>query len=394
MVALAAFGDDPEKIDVILPPGDPQEMLGSVQTKPGFHVYGLSFFYSYPPDTLETLPDQPANTLVEVATPYCFHVPSDMPFELDDGEDRVYFASKKVWTRWAEGSSDADFHSPTHTLFHNKTQIQSPNFPQDLDLGPDPICTGTNMEADRDKKGLYRYSLVRMHVDTDYPATSFKTSSIDKSVISDLVERALGWINRFIDVYRFVTKTPHVQRLPSVHVRKIFFRERNAGVYGASFGHGVRTAMMNRSGSDLKTLDSLLRNRDEIPPWELLFLDAQASVHNNQFTLAVVNAFQALELALQKFLEERMATQGLASTDVTALLDRTWRTKDRLKDLVPNLTGRKLSTDDAALWNRFCWAYDDVRNKLIHAARALDHAKTETAVNACRDVHQWLDSLP
>ena len=60
---------------------------------------------------------------------------------------------------------------------------------------------------------------------------------------------------------------------------------------------------------------------------------------------------------------------------------------------MPSLSGRRLIDDDRNLWDRFCWAYDDIRNKLIHAARDLDHDKTERAVTACRDVGRWLNAI-
>jgi hypothetical protein len=81
-----------------------------------------------------------------------------------------------------------------------------------------------------------------------------------------------------------------------------------------------------------------------------------------------------------------MTEQGLTAVQIEEQLGKTWRTKERLKDLVPSLAGRRLIIDDQPLWDRFCWAYDDIRNKLIHAARDLDHHKTERAMTACRDV--------
>lgn len=132
---------------------------------------------------------------------------------------------------------------------------------------------------------------------------------------------------------------------------------------------------------------------EEIAPWTLLLLDADASLLNNSFTLAVVNAFQALELQLEDFLEKTMAAQGLTPPQIEDQLGRTWRTKERLKDLVPSLVGRRLIDDDPALWDRFCWAYEDIRNKLIHAARDLDYARTDRAVTACCDVSRWLDAI-
>ena len=88
-----------------------------------------------------------------------------------------------------------------------------------------------------------------------------------------------------------------------------------------------------------------------------------------------------------------MAGQGLSESEIEEKLSKTWRTKERLKDLVPSLAGRRLIDDDRDLWDRFCWAYDDIRNKLIHAARDLDYEKTKRAVAACRDVGQWLDLI-
>jgi hypothetical protein len=36
---------------------------------------------------------------------------------------------------------------------------------------------------------------------------------------------------------------------------------------------------------------------------------------------------------------------------------------------------------------------DDIRNKLIHAARDLDCDKADRAVTACRGVSQWLNAM-
>jgi hypothetical protein len=92
-------------------------------------------------------------------------------------------------------------------------------------------------------------------------------------------------------------------------------------------------------------------------------------------------------------LEKKMTAQGLAVAEIEERLGRIWRTKERLKDLVPSICGRRVIDDDRMLWDRFCWAYDDIRNKLIHSARELDQDRTERAVRACRDVRQWLDTI-
>ena len=394
MRAVASFGDDPTKIEVILPLGDPQVMLTEVTTKPSFQLFGTAFSYSYPDEELAKRPVQPANTLIEMGTPYCFHVPVNAMFELKEAGATSHLVFKKVWTGRSEGSSSADYRSPTHVLYHNKTSIKTPNFPTEPGLGPEPVCTGVNVEAIKDRTGLYRYSLVWMFMDTAYTREILTSKAGAESARSAMIARAVVILNRFIDVYRVVTNAAHIQRLSSVHVRDIFFQEHNIGFHGASFGHGIGTAVMNRPEAELEAISRKIANGEEIPPWDLLFLDAEASLDSNAFTLSVVNAFQALELHLEDYLERRMAIQGLQAAEIEERLYRIWRTKERLKDLVPSLSGRRLIDDDPKLWDRFCWAYDDVRNKLIHAARDLDHDKTDRAMTACRDVSRWLDSIP
>jgi hypothetical protein len=393
MRVVASFGDDPTKIEVILPPGDPQVMLADVATQPNYQLFGTAFSYSYPEEELAKRPAQPANTLIEIGAPYCFHVPVNTMITLTDAKATGHLSFKKVWTDRAEGSSDADYFSPTHVLYHNKTNIKTPNFPTEPKLGPEPICTGTNVEALKDKTGLYRYSLVWIFLDTAYTRQMLTSETGGQSARSEVIARAVAALNRFIDIYRVVTNSAHIQRLASVHVRDIFFQEHNIGFHGASFGHGIGTAIMNCSGTELNEISRKAAVGEEIPPWDLLFLDAEASLETNAFTLAVVNAFQALELRLEDFLEKKMTTQGLAVVDIEERLGRIWRTKERLKDLVPSLSGRRVIDDDPKLWDRFCWAYDDIRNKLIHAARDLDHDRTERAVSACRDVRRWLDGI-
>lgn len=393
MRAIASFGDDPTKIEVILPPGDPQLMLAEVATKPNFQLFGTAFSYSYPEEELAKRPPQPANTLIEIGAPYCFHVPVNSMFEVKQTTANSHLVFKKVWTERAGGSSQADYRSPTHVLYHNKTSIRTPEFPTEPNVGAEPVCTGVNVEALEDRSGIYRYSLVWVFFDTTYTHEQLTSDAGAQSARSEVIARAVDAQNRFIDVYRVVTDNAHIQRLSRVHVRDLFFREHNIGFHGASFGHGISTAIMNRSDAELERIARETASAAEIPPWDLLFLDAEASLETNAFTLSVVSAFQALELRLEGFLDKKMADQGITAAELEGRLSKTWRTKERLKDLGPSLTGHRLIDDDPKLWDRFCWAYDDIRNKLIHAARDLDYDKADRAVRACRDVSQWLNTM-
>ena len=106
----------------------------------------------------------------------------------------------------------------------------------------------------------------------------------------------------------------------------------------------------------------------------------------------MVHAFQALELYLEEFLRVRLAAKGFAETVVENRLNSVWRTKERLKDILREATGHSL-LEERQLWDDFCTVYDQTRNKLIHTARDLDTTRTRKAVQVCRDIIRWLETL-
>jgi hypothetical protein len=388
--AIASFGDDPEKVEVVLPPGDVREMLSQVATKPQFQIYAMGFRYSYPSDVLASLPSWPANTLVEAALPYCFHLPTGIQLKVRlPGVRAASVVLRKVWTDLVESPSEADFYAADRITYHNPTSFQTPTFPEKPELGPVPRCAGVNIERDRDTSGVYRYTRARIFFDTDYPPTFADNQEEFARAEKAVVACALQVVNRLIDVYRLQTASDYIQRLPRIHTTDLFFRAHNVGSHGASFGHGIRSAIMNRSEQEIRGIAELLKSGAELPVPDLLLLDAEASLENNQYTLAVVHGFQALELFLEEFLRGRLAAAGL---DAQSELDTVWRTKDRLRDLVRKATTRSL-LDDRELWDEFCTVYDQTRNRLIHAARDLDTPRTRAAVDVCRKVINWLKSL-
>lgn len=240
MRAVASFGDDPTKIEVIFPPGDPQIMLAQVATKPNVQLFGTALSYSDPADELAKRSAQPASTLIEMGVPYCFHVPDNAMIELKDGDQISHLVFKKVWTGRTEGSSDADYRSPTHVLYHNNTS---------------------------NRAGLYRYSLVRMFFNTAYAREMLTSKVGGETARGEMIARAVAALNRFVDIYRVVTNNAHMQRLSSVYVRDIFMREHNIGFLGASFGRGIGTAVMNRSEAELVAIVRKAATGEEIPPW-------------------------------------------------------------------------------------------------------------------------------
>jgi hypothetical protein len=332
--------------------------------------------------------------MVEVALPYCLHVPNHLACRVvlpKQGTDALVTFCK-YWTENAEGSGTADLFAHDRVTYFSGTTLQTPEFPEKPILGPEPRCKGKNVERDRETAGYFRYSRLRVFFDTRYEGLPQGPKGVFETVQTEVLAKARTIVNRVLDAYRLVTRDDFVQRIGALHVTDLYFAEHNIGVHGADFGHGIRTAIMNRSGREIEEFANILETGRELPVHELLFLDAGAALADSRFLLAVVHAFQALEIFLEGYLREAFARKGLAPGAIDDKLDHTRRTKERLRDLLPEATGRSLR-ENTALWDAFCTCYDTVRNRLIHAAAEIDSDKAGNALAICRQVVDWIAAL-
>jgi hypothetical protein len=62
-----------------------------------------------------------------------------------------------------------------------------------------------------------------MFFDTAYTRQMLTSETGSQSARSQVIARAVAALKRFIDIYRVVTNSAHIQRLSSVHVRDLFF---------------------------------------------------------------------------------------------------------------------------------------------------------------------------
>ena len=272
------------------------------------------------------------------------------------------------------------------------TFLSRDNFPEKRELGPEQPFSGSNLERDRDTSGYFRYTHLAIYFQTDHKDLADAAPEKMDAIENECVEITNAIVNRIIDVYRFVTRESHVQRLGALHIPNLYFPQQNVGVYGLSLGHGIRSAVMNRPRQELITIGDMLDSQADIPVPELLFLDAEAALHTKRFILTVVHSFQALELFLEAFLESKFLAKGLDDAAVSDHLGRFWRTKERLRELLSEATGHTLS-ENSDLWDRFCTIYDQIRNKLIHVGKNIDEQKAKDTLETCRDVMNWVSAL-
>jgi hypothetical protein len=328
-----------------------------------------------------------------VALPYCLHIPNglNLVVSVPGASFGAIVVPQKLWTAAAVGSATADLFTTDRVTYAAPVALKTPKFPEDPEHGPRPGCSGTNLEMDRDTNGQFRYSKLKIFFDTHHQHLGSAPKSEMTAARDEAVGMALKVVNRIIDVYRYVTKEDFVQRLGSIHVTDLYFAHHDVGIHGASFGGGIRDAIMNRTKREIEEIATTLKVQSELPVAELLFLDAQAALSSDRYVLAVIHAFQGLEVFLEEFLYQRFAARGMPPDAIERIVAPR-RTKERLKEVLSQATGHSLA-ENRELWDRFCIVYDQVRNKLIHAAKEIDQHRSQQAVEACLAVHAWLSDL-
>jgi hypothetical protein len=362
-----------------------QELLKRTAVTCNLHLYGLDNVYSQvvPPSPVSA--DAP-NTLIRVNLPYCLYVPTGFRWHvrLDPDGEYIPVVHDKVWTQAAAGSDATDLLCDTSETYHAAVTFNTPNFPQRPEEGPGYRMSGQNVELHDDTTGYFRYS--RLTIYTRTACSDLANREHAAKAIDDLKRLALRIANRIIGVYRFVTGLSYVRTLAQVFVTEIYFLNENIGFSLFTPGLGVRAAMMNRRPAEVEHINEMLASSEPVPAHALLMLDAKASAATQTFIVAVLQAFQALEIFLEAFLRERLRASGTSEAQIDQRLTRCWRTKDRLRDLLKGVIGQSLGELDAGLWNRFCTVADKLRDPAIHHSTEPPPEKVEEAITVCEHI--------
>ncbi len=355
--------------------------------------FGITFVipaYSYAEDVSDLLARHDyGNTLVEVTLPYCLHLPNNHDLVIKLSDDRsVRIILQKIWTERATNSDATDFFHSDKVTYFQKSEWVTPEVPVDPKSGWEMRFTGKNIEKERDANGTFRYTRASIEFDTSIVADR----TDPKEVFSQVSAIALDAVNRLLDVYRYVTGADYIERLSALNVINVFFLKQNMGFYPIGSPTGIGSAIMNRSHHEIERMESMLESGERPPLFELLRLSAKASYSNGSLTLAIVQSFQALEISLERFIFTAYLARGMAEGDIEGLLDAKWRTKDRLRDVVRELTGK--SANKEAFWDRWCTAYDKIRNEVIHGGRDATVQEATAVMKANDEVMDWVRNLP
>ncbi|MEO8637672.1 MAG: hypothetical protein ABI430_02095 [Candidatus Taylorbacteria bacterium] len=372
--------------------------LQIVRLTPLSAIYTTQMAFQYDnPDALKDC--DYGNIFVEAHLPYCLHIPNHYELEVDLPElgIKALLIHRKIWTKKAqEGavkSSEIDFFSEDKTTYFNNSVILTPKVPVDFDDGWEQDFTGRNIERMKDQNGTFRYSALYIQFDKTTSVQELANRNQLEKVIDDVKETALTVVNKLIDSYRGVTRNGFVQRLGTLEINTIYFIEHNKGFYILGSGFGIETATMNRSKNEITKIKEMLEKGEKPEIFDLLLLDAQTSLDNKDFTLAVVQSFQALEIFLENFLFKILLLRGDSEPDAVKYLDQHWRTKERLKECLRELKSTSLYEADEPLWNKWCTLYDQTRNEIVHKGKEPKQREVIEMLETNIKVIDWLKSL-
>jgi hypothetical protein len=374
-------------------------LLHQVRIRPELVLYSFRTVSSYE-DPLPTSSLFGHNTLVEISLPYTLHLPSDMPFDVTCPEaGRATVVIRKVWTDLAAGSNTAEIYSDDHQLYYGPAQLVSPTIPQARELGPWPHFTGTNLEIAKDTHGVFRYTQIHTFFDSTHIAiagldTDEAVQEARSLAYDHAMKTARDIVNYLLDVYRYVTSAEHVERLSAMNVRRVYFADHNLLFEEVSVEGGLGSAIVNRSGHEIARIREMLLAGAEPERHVLLMQSARAALNRGQLVLAVVVAFQSLEILLETKLRVGYAKQGLSDADVTDKLKRRYRTKDRLTVLCREVTSGSSVADDTVFWNSWLNDCNHKRNGVVHKNESVTYLEALRVVELCEQCIARLLALP
>ncbi|KKR90997.1 MAG: hypothetical protein UU42_C0026G0006 [Candidatus Woesebacteria bacterium GW2011_GWA1_41_13b] len=373
-----------------------KNQLEKVNIKPGTEIYSLHTSFSYP--ETNTLKDFDfGNILIEANLPYCLHIPDHYEIKviLPEKNIEALVTFRKFWTLRAktdEGMSDNfDLVADNTPLFFKKSTVLGPVLPFKSEEGWDSLSKGINAEKMNDQNGTFRYTMVYIQLKLSLNESETKQIGGNAdSLLNKIQETCLTIINSIIDNYRVVTNEAYVRRLGNLKTNLIYFLPQNQGFYLISLN--TATAKMNIPLNDVKKLASLLNSGNRPDTYKLLQLDARDSLRSGDYTLAIVESFQALEIYLENYLTSGFKAKNTTESDYKKILDTNWKTKDRLNMVLNMIKGVSLN-NQTQIWNSWCTRYDRTRKEVIHLGREATLSETQETIEINEKVINWLSGL-
>jgi hypothetical protein len=317
---------------------------------------------------------EPDPILLTLNIPFCIHLQNSIyPVALNGQVFQV--RTEKGWRNSTNGSSD-DSVSDEPTRFETGHMISPP-------IGAGAITsghTGTNIEIKDDPHGRYRFSRLTIRLD--------QLEEADRNDVPKLAERVLPIVNRFVNVYRYITGRAY---LPPIQINDIEYVEvyrpqTGEGQYVFLFGRGYENALINEPRAVHDRVRAMLLTEDLVPLHADLVLNARRLLAQGIWRQAVIECIVALEVLVDRLLRRHLVErQGLSESDFEAFLDKEGRSlSDRMKKPLRRAINWSPATNPK-LWARWL-AVNEVRRHIVHQGSGASLDQAIEAIAATSDL--------
>ncbi|GEM_PF-1735434 len=379
------------------PVGFGQELMKGVVYGQDFNLIAFAADYKL---VDYTPPENPYfNTKVQVNIPYTLHVPNGYPCKINkvNKEYEAFVRFYKIWTNKAIGSSYLDVVVNDEITQHKDHMVGGFQFPQPPEYGWQMKVEGTNIEKTKDDTGYFRYTKLILEFNTELWKSEGDEKSRQKAkakVIDGVINKTKELVSKILDVYRFVTQEEYIERTNNINIIDILFVTTGEGFYPYKDRFGISKAIMNRRGDEIGKIREMLENNTMPELYELLLLNSKSAYNKGTYSMSVLESSQALEVFLENHLIEKYKNKGLSEKESFTKLEDSynWRIKNRLKDLLFETTGARLS-DDTKLWDKWTTAYDKIRHPLIHEGYNVSASEAKNTILVNEEVIKWIKAL-
>ena len=244
--------------------------------------------------------------------------------------------------------------------------------------GPPGVSAAQNAELRYDRQGRVSYTAIEILL--PWLAT-------DQSEILHWVHRV---INRILEVYRFTTKEFFIDAIPKNELWSCdVLTVNDAGGLSPdmshiqTFGYGITIA---RKANILAEARTLLSSGEQLPIFEVLFLNARREELLENYRVAVMEVETAFEVLVDEAVARFYRGQGLKESEIMSKLEA--GLMNLLKDHIPKSCGEPfLDKPEYTDWKQYLY---DLRNAVVHDGAQVNAEQAAKAIEVGEKSLLWL----
>jgi hypothetical protein len=254
---------------------------------------------------------------------------------------------------------------------------------------PSNVVFAGHMTLMNDRWGRFHYTSVRA-VFEHSPSIPY-----DVTLDFEILDRAIGSINRIIDVVRYVTGDIILQKLArtdifSYSIEHFDSNENKLPGLALAINGSMRFNVSAISDQHIAEISRMLASNEKISIPSQLLMDARDNHFYGNFRVAVTEAESAFEVFVQQFLVRKYRDQGKDDTRISQILDKTGFINLAQDHINKFLSGNFGSSPQYIEWKNKVY---NLRKKVIHYGYTPSVEESKDAVETVYKTIMFIKSL-